>query len=77
MLPALYFRYSNQNCLKNRYDLSPVTVKFTMRKESFFRFLVQICAIIGGIFTVAGIIDAVIHKSMVAILKKAELGKLS
>lgn len=67
MLPALYFRY----------DLSPVTVKFTLRKESFFRFLVQICAIIGGIFTVAGIIDAVVHKSMVAILKKAQIGKLN
>lgn len=67
MLPAVYFRY----------DLSPVTVKFTMKKESFFRFLVQICAIIGGIFTVAGIIDALIHKSVVAILKKAQMGKLS
>jgi Endoplasmic reticulum vesicle transporter. len=48
-----------------------------MKKESFFRFLVQICAIIGGIFTVAGIIDALIHKSVVAILKKAQMGKLS
>jgi len=67
MLPALYFRY----------DLSPVTVKYTQRKESFFRFLVQICAIIGGIFTVAGIIDALVHKSVVAILKKAQIGKLS
>jgi hypothetical protein len=67
MLPALYFRY----------DLSPVTVKYTLKKETFFRFLVQICAIIGGIFTVAGIIDAIVHKSVVAILKKAQMGKLS
>jgi len=65
-LPALYFRY----------DLSPVTVKFFQTKESFFRFLVQICAIIGGIFTVAGIIDALVHKSVVNILKKAQIGKL-
>jgi hypothetical protein len=65
-VPAVYFRY----------DLSPVTVKFTMRKESFFHFLVQICAIIGGIFTVAGIIDSLIHKSVVHILKKAQMGKL-
>jgi len=67
MLPALYFRY----------DLSPVTVKYTLKKETLFRFLVQICAIIGGIFTVAGIIDAIVHKSVVAILKKAQMGKLS
>lgn len=40
-------------------------------------FLVEICAIIGGVFSVAGIIDAIIHKSMVTILKKAQMGKLS
>jgi len=66
VLPALYFRY----------DLSPVTVKYTHHKESFFRFLVQICAIIGGIFTVAGIIDALVHKSVVNLMKKASIGKL-
>jgi len=65
-VPAVYFRY----------DLSPVTVKFSLKKESFFHFLVQICAIIGGIFTVAGIIDSLIHKSVVHILKKAQIGKL-
>jgi len=65
-LPALFFRY----------DLSPVTVKFSLSKESFFRFLVQICAIIGGIFTVAGIIDTIVHKSVVNIMKKAQIGKL-
>ena len=59
-----------------RYDLSPVTVKFSLKKESFFHFLVQICAIIGGIFTVAGIIDSLIHKSIIHILKKAQMGKL-
>jgi hypothetical protein len=32
---------------------------------------VQICAIIGGVFTVAGIIDSLVHRSVVAILKKA------
>jgi len=38
--------------------------------------MVQICAIIGGVFTVAGIIDSIVHKSVTALLKKAELGKL-
>jgi len=67
MLPAIFFRY----------DLSPVTVKYTHHKETFFRFLVQICAIIGGIFTIAGIIDAIVHKSVVKIMKKANMGKLT
>ncbi|KRX08122.1 hypothetical protein PPERSA_01667 [Pseudocohnilembus persalinus] len=66
-LPAVYFRY----------DLSPVTVRFKLVRESFFHFLVQICAIIGGVFTVAGIIDGMVHKSVKAIFKKAEINKLS
>ncbi|CAK80892.1 unnamed protein product (macronuclear) [Paramecium tetraurelia] len=66
-LPAVYFRY----------DLSPVTVKFLQYRESFLHFLVQICAILGGVFTIASIIDGMIHKSVVALLKKYEMGKLS
>ncbi|CAK74245.1 unnamed protein product (macronuclear) [Paramecium tetraurelia] len=66
-LPAAYFRY----------DLSPVTVKFLQYRESFLHFLVQICAILGGVFTIASIVDGMIHKSVVALLKKYEMGKLS
>jgi len=66
LLPAVFFRY----------DLSPVTVKFTQYRESLLHFLVQICAIIGGVFTVAGIIDSLIHKSVVSVLKKSQLGKM-
>jgi hypothetical protein len=35
-----------------------------------------VCAIVGGTFTVAGIIDSMIFSSM-EIFKKLELGKLS
>lgn len=66
MLPAIYFRF----------DMSPVTVKYWQYKDNFLHFLIQICAIIGGIFSVTGIIDALVHKSVVAILKKANMGKL-
>ena len=65
-LPAVYFRF----------DMSPVTVKYTQYKESMLHFIIQICAIIGGIFSVTGIIDALVHKSVVAILRKANMGKL-
>jgi len=67
MLPAVYFRY----------DMSPITVKYFQYKENFLHFLTQICAIIGGIFAVTGIIDALVHKSVVSILKKASMGKLT
>jgi hypothetical protein len=38
--------------------------------------LIHICAIVGGIFTIAGIIDAMIHRSVSAIFKQ-RIGKLS
>lgn len=60
-----------------RYDLSPIVVSFYQKKEPFFHFLVQLCAIIGGVFTVAGIIDGIFHKSIKTLLKKAEINKLS
>mmetsp|Transcript_98866 Transcript_98866/g.250933 ORF Transcript_98866/g.250933 Transcript_98866/m.250933 type:complete len:347 (-) Transcript_98866:179-1219(-) len=65
-MPSLYFRY----------DFSPVTVQYKETRESFSHFLVQICAVIGGIFTVAGIVDSVLHKSIVHLAKKAQVGKL-
>lgn len=65
-MPSLYFRY----------DFSPVTVQYEEKQESFAHFLVQICAVVGGIFTVAGIIDSVLHKGIVELAKKAEIGKL-
>lgn len=64
--PSLYFRY----------ELSPITVEYTQYKDSFLNFFIQICAILGGVFSVTGIIDALIHKSVVVLLKKAERGKL-
>ncbi len=64
--PSVYFKY----------ELSPVTVEYTQYKDAPLNFFIQICAILGGVFTVTGIIDALIHKSIVTILKKAERGKL-
>jgi len=65
-MPSLYLRY----------DFSPVTVRYTEKRESTSHFLVQICAVIGGVFTVAGLLDSVLHKSIVVLAKKAQIGKL-
>ncbi|CAI7734001.1 unnamed protein product [Closterium sp. NIES-53] len=59
------------------YDLSPIKVRFTEQHTSFLHFLTNVCAIIGGVFTVTGIIDAVVYHGHKAIKKKMELGKLS
>merc|ERR1719401_656336 len=65
-MPSLYLRY----------DFSPVTVTYTETRESFSHFVVQLCAVIGGIFTIAGLLDSLIHKSIVHLARKAQIGKL-
>ena len=52
-------------------------VKFVEKRTSFLHFLTNVCAIVGGVFTVTGIIDAFIYHGHRAIKKKMELGKLS
>lgn len=64
--PAIWFRY----------DISPITVKYTENKEPLYSFLTSVCAIVGGSFTVAGIIDSMFFTAY-EIFRKAELGKLS
>jgi len=66
-MPSLYIRY----------DFSPVTVRYTEKREATSHFLVQICAVIGGIFTIAGLLDSVLHKGIVVLAKKAQIGKLT
>lgn len=59
------------------YELSPLMVKYTEREKSFGHFATNLCAIVGGVFTVAGIIDALLYHSVRAIQRKVELGKFS
>jgi len=65
-IPAVYFRY----------ELSAITVRFAEKHKSFAHFLVQICAIVGGVFTVLGLVSSVLHKSLTRFIKKANEGKL-
>ncbi|XP_076291836.1 endoplasmic reticulum-Golgi intermediate compartment protein 3 isoform X2 [Lasioglossum baleicum] len=57
------------------YELSPLMVKYTEKAKSFGHFATNTCAIIGGVFTVAGLVDALLYHSVKAIQKKIELGK--
>ncbi|KAH7331841.1 hypothetical protein KP509_20G052900 [Ceratopteris richardii] len=58
------------------YDLSPIKVNFDQTKTPFLHFLTNICAIIGGVFTVSGIIDAFVYHGNKAIQRKRQLNKL-
>ncbi|CAN0874949.1 Endoplasmic reticulum-Golgi intermediate compartment protein 3 [Linum grandiflorum] len=57
------------------YDLSPIKVVYKEEHISFLHFLTNICAVIGGIFTVAGIVDSFVYHGKKAIKKKVEIGK--
>ncbi|KAJ4874263.1 Endoplasmic reticulum vesicle transporter protein [Raphanus sativus] len=57
------------------YDLSPIKVIFTEQHVEFLHFLTNVCAIVGGIFTVSGIIDSFVYHGQRAIKKKMEIGK--
>lgn len=43
------------------YDVSPIRVTVEQQNRSFLHFLTQLCAIIGGVFTVMGIVDTGVH----------------
>ena len=43
------------------YDISPVMVVVREETQAFATFVTKICAVIGGIYTVIGLIDNVIY----------------
>lgn len=59
------------------YELSPLMVKYTEKIKSFGHFATNTCAIIGGVFTVAGLIDSLLYHFLKAIKKNIELGKFN
>ncbi|XP_028176787.1 endoplasmic reticulum-Golgi intermediate compartment protein 3 [Ostrinia nubilalis] len=57
------------------YELSPLMVKYTEKERSIGHLATNICAIIGGVFTVAGIFDSLLYHSLNAFQSKMLLGK--
>ncbi|XP_021807334.1 protein disulfide-isomerase 5-3-like isoform X1 [Prunus avium] len=59
---------------KFHFELSPMQVLITENRKSFSHFITNMCAIIGGVFTVAGIVDSILHNT-IRMMRKVELGK--
>ena len=57
------------------YEMAPVMVKYQEKEKSLGHFLSGLCAIIGGVFTVAGIIDKLVYTSAKILQQKTDLGK--
>ncbi|KAI3702962.1 hypothetical protein L6452_28716 [Arctium lappa] len=59
---------------KFHLEFSPLQVLITENPKSFSHFITNLCAIIGGVFTVAGILDSILYNTC-KLAKKVELGK--
>jgi len=58
------------------YDITPLRVRLTeARGRTFLSFFVRCAATIGGVFTVAGMIDKIFYSSQRLLMKKLEIGK--
>jgi hypothetical protein len=66
-LPGVFFRY----------DITPMRVTYKEKRKSFLHFLTGVCAIIGGMYTLASMIDSLIYQAEKTLKRKIELGKLS
>lgn len=47
-----------------RYDFSPIMVRLVETRDSFLTFLVSVCAILGGVFTLSGLVDQVVFRAI-------------
>lgn len=61
---------------KFTYKMSPIQIVVTDKEKHFFHFITAVCAVVGGIFTVAGMIDSMVYQ-VNTLKKKVELGKHS
>eukprot|EP01028_Stygiella_incarcerata_P008076 TRINITY_DN341_c0_g1_i2.p1 TRINITY_DN341_c0_g1~~TRINITY_DN341_c0_g1_i2.p1 ORF type:complete len:390 (+),score=75.64 TRINITY_DN341_c0_g1_i2:129-1298(+) len=59
------------------YDFSPIRVRITRQSRSFAQFLTSVCAIVGGVYTVAGLLDSFLYHSINTIANKIQMGKMS
>lgn len=66
-LPAIYFRY----------DFSPITVQYTQESESFATFIIDLFAIIGGVFTAFSLLSVWLNISVGRVMRKINEGKLA
>lgn len=57
------------------FDISPMLIEYKEYRKPWMHFLTDLCAIIGGIFTVAGMIDSVVYTAEQKLFFKQELGK--
>lgn len=61
-LPGVFFEF----------DISPMLVVHREVSKSSFYFIISVCAVVGGVFTVAGMIDTALHRTSKVLQYKLE-----
>jgi len=61
-LPGVFFKY----------DISPIMIHMKYDQYSFAQFITRLCAIVGGVWVVIGLVYSAIHKFVSAVSKKVE-----
>ena len=51
-------------CAQFSYALSPVQIIVAEQRRAWYHFVTTTCAVVGGVFTVAGILDGIFHTSV-------------
>ena len=72
--PMLLFRY--YSIYEVRYETSAMTVISIEQSKQLHELFVDIVGLIGGVFTLAIILDQLIHSSVHFLIEKHRLGKL-
>lgn len=57
------------------YEISPMKIERSHYRKSFTELLINILSIVGGVYAVSSIIDAILFKVELALAKKAAIGK--
>ena len=72
-----YHNYKSNEKLpqvKFQFDIDPMAVVVTESRVPLYRFLTSICAIIGGVFTVLGMVNSGLFYGYNTVIKKMAIG---
>jgi thiol-disulfide isomerase/thioredoxin len=69
-------RFAEVPTVRINYDILPIIVHVKATYESTYHFLTQLCAIVGGVFTVVGIVVSTLEGGIASLTQKDSLGKL-
>ncbi|XP_063680596.1 endoplasmic reticulum-Golgi intermediate compartment protein 1-like [Bolinopsis microptera] len=64
-------------CILFRYDLAPMEIRYQYDRKPVYHLLTMICAIVGGVVTLAGVVDKILFNTHQLIKQKLLLGKQS